>query len=198
MKYMVQLCSKTGLHHSSLLRSASEACFRSVTSLAVTRCATGLPDASRCSAPSSSTARISLRRGGGRVDGATGGWLVGAKSEYPFRLPFCEAAPRVKSAVSFFSSPLSPRSGEPVGGPSVVDHPSVRALVVAPRRVPAHRGVRRGRASSIFRLSPAAKDTRALIAPVTLRLGSVTNGYRRGRLTPRSPRAWGRGRRAPD
>jgi len=49
----------------------------------------------------------------------------------------------------------------------VVDHPSVRALVVAPRRAPAHGRVRRGRASSIWRPSTTAKALRALIAPVT-------------------------------
>jgi len=51
--------------------------------------------------------------------------------------------------------PFSPRA---VRGLSVVSiHPSVRALLVAPRQAPAHRGVRRGRAQAICRRSATAK-----------------------------------------
>src|SRR5919106_1325558 len=48
MKYMVGLCSKTARHCSSLSRSASSARRRSVTSLFVSKIATGLPCSSRC------------------------------------------------------------------------------------------------------------------------------------------------------
>jgi Ribosomal RNA adenine dimethylase len=48
----------------------------------------GLPlDVVRRAAAAAGVDPTSLRRGGGRVD-ATGGWLVGAKSEYPLRPPF--------------------------------------------------------------------------------------------------------------
>src|SRR5262245_35442914 len=106
---------------------------------------------------------------------------------------FCEAGTPRQARCLCSSSSVSASA---VGGPSVVDHPSVRALVVAPRRVPAQEGVRRERTPAILRLFRAAQGGRALIVPVTLQRGSTSSGVssswvlrRSGRCGPAAPHA---------